>query len=151
MPNHFLLTGNELVADWPHPDDIPTIQHVRHTDYYEIRLKEYTNRPRYTCTKELLAMLKEGGRYEEGKDFETHPCSCDRRMDNHTDCGKPGKNRTPQCFIAVPVEKGEGLKLKLIPADNKAVIRGSAYNELIHEVNRLRLENASLKQQLSKH
>lgn len=104
--NHFLLTGNELVADWPKPE----FKRMDMQRKYRGDLERYANRPRYTCTKELLAMLKEGERYEINKDFETHPCSCDRRMDNHTDCGKPGKNRTAQCFIAVPVYTGEAVE-----------------------------------------
>lgn len=115
--NHFLLTGNELVADWP-----------EHPYLFYASASEYANRPRYTCSKELLAMLKEGERYELDKHFT---------LEKET-------NGRDYFMVAVPVDKGEELRLKMIPNNKKA----SHLNSLTTEVCRLRLENNILKQKL---
>lgn len=138
MPNHFLLTGNELVADWPTPSAEYFVWSSQNVESWNEKVIAYENRPRYACTKELMEMLKQGERYEEGVHFRLQGTWV-----RNTDRNVPTKDDFD--YVAEPVEKREEIKLKLIPNNKKA----SHLNSLITEVCRLRLENNILKQKLS--
>lgn len=108
---------NELVEKaWPHPDIIESIQHLKGTDYYAIRLNEYEDHIksllRTPCAPECKQVFKDGQEYVERKDYEIQQWCKNKEtlkgiptfVQKHT----PEAAMCPDCYLlAYPIQQQE--------------------------------------------